>query len=238
MAEVAVEVRWDIRLRSDRDRAMRNQSGEQRAVTAKLVRRAIQAGASAVALTGSTARAQRTAISDLDYHVVGARLDLDGLPGDVDVVADSLERFQRRLADGDDLIQWTVRYGCILHDPDAVMRTAYERIVHEGLWPDHLPKLERAGELARLAERVLAIEDGDAAQEHARAALTSVARALLLADGTFPLARAELSAQLRAAGYEELADWLARSIHEQLSLAELHDVLASVRRLDLARARA
>jgi hypothetical protein len=157
---------------------------------------------------------------------------LDGLPGDVDVVADSLERFERRLADGDDFVQWTLRHGCVLHDPHGVMRAAHERIEREELWPDLSRKLERASALERVAERVLAIEDRDAAQEHVRAVLTSLARGLLLADRTFPLARAELPGQLEAAGCDELAEWLRRSIHEQLSLEELGHALAAKRRFD------
>lgn len=120
MPDLAVQQRWQERLLADRARADRNQSRAQRAVTAEVVRRSLRAGAVAVALTGSTARARRTAVSDVDYHVVGSRPDLEGLPGDVDVVADSRGRFDRRLSDGDDFIQWSLRHGCVLHDPEGV----------------------------------------------------------------------------------------------------------------------
>lgn len=236
MAETVVELRWGARLRDDRHRARRNQTSAQLSVTNEVVQRAMASDALAVALTGSTARAQRTAISDLDYHVVGPRPNLVGLPGDVDVVADPLERFQRRLVDGDDFIHWTLRYGCVLEDPYGVMRAAHERIQREDLWPDFAPKFERASALAGLAERVLAIEDRDAAQEHVRASLTSLARGLLLAAGTFPLARAELPAQLHVAGRHGLAEWLSRSIYDQLSLDELRDALVAVHSVEQLRA--
>lgn len=229
MPELSVQQRWQDRLVADRARADRNQSRAQRAVTAEVVHRSLRAGAVAVALTGSTARGRRTAVSDLDYHVVGSRPDLEGLPGDVDVVADSRGRFDRRLSDGDDFIQWSLRHGCVLHDPDGVMRAAYERIAREGLWPDPVRKLERAAALANLAERVLGIEDRDAGQEHVRAGLTALARGLLLADRTFPLARAELSGQLREAGHDEVAGWLQRSIHEPLPLHALGHALVALR---------
>lgn len=232
MPEGGLKPGWEGRLRADRERAARIQSPALRAITAEVLRRAVRAGALAVALTGSTARARRTAISDIDYHVVGPRPDLDGLPGEVDVVADAPERFQRRLADGDDFVQWTLRYGCVLHDPRGVMYAARERIANEDLWPDPRPKLDRAQALGHLAERVLEIEDRDAAQEHVRAALTSMARGVLLAGRTFPLARDELADQLRVAQREELAEWLQRSIHERLSLDELRLVHAALLAVD------
>ena len=154
----------------------------------------------AVALTGSTARGHRTAISDLDFHLIGHRPDLSGLPGEVDIVADIPDRLQRRLAEGDDFVHWTVRLGCILDDPDGIFRDAYARILREDLWPDPQRKFERADALASLAERVLTIEDRDAAQEHVRAALTSFARGVLLAHRVFPRARGELAGQLHEAG--------------------------------------
>lgn len=232
MAEAILDLGWENRLRADRARAALNQQRSLQVLTDELLSRATRAGSLAVALTGSTARGQRTAISDLDYHVVGQRPDLEGLPGEVDVVADSLERFQARLADGDDFVQWTLRHGCVLHDPQGVMRAAHERIKSENLWPDAQRKFDRADALADIAERVLTIEDRDAGQEQVRAALTSLARGLLLADRIFPLARAELSDQLHAIGYDELAEWLQRSIHDVLALGELAEALAAVRAVD------
>jgi len=88
---------WARRMREDRVRAERYQTSEQRAITATVLSRAIDLGASGFALTGSTARRRRTAISDLDYHVIGRRPDVSDLPGDVDVVATSAARFRSRL---------------------------------------------------------------------------------------------------------------------------------------------
>jgi hypothetical protein len=68
-------------MRENRDRVERYQTPEQRAITATVMSRAIALGASGFALTGSTARKRRTAISDLDYHVIGRRPDVSDLPG-------------------------------------------------------------------------------------------------------------------------------------------------------------
>ena len=102
---------WARRMREDRARAERCQTAEQRAITSTLMCRAIDLGASAFALTGSTARRRRTAISDLDYHIIGRRPGIDELPGDVDVIAMSAARFRERLTDRDDFVQWTLRLG-------------------------------------------------------------------------------------------------------------------------------
>jgi hypothetical protein len=227
--DVDLKMRWDDRLRDDRERAFLFQSPSLQAITAEVLRRATDADALAVALTGSTARGHRTAISDLDFHLVGPRPDLSGLSGEVDLIADTLERFQRRLAEGDDFVQWTVRLGCVLHDSHGIFRAAYTRILGEGLWPDSHRKFERAKALASLAERVLTIEDRDATQEHVRGALTSLARGYLLAEGVFPLARDELATQLHEAGRGESAEWLRRSIHETLDMDDLRAALRSVR---------
>lgn len=231
MLDIAIESGWEDRLHEDRERAAHFQSPPLREITSEVLRRAVDARARALALTGSTARGRRTEISDLDFHLVGSRPDLSALPGDVDLVVDSLDRFQRRLSEGDDFVQWTVRFGCVLHDPDRIFWNAYRRICREGLWPDPQRKFERAEALASLAERVLSIEDRDAAQEHVRAALTSLARGSLLTEGVFPLARDELAMQLTELGQGETARWLRRCIHENLDLNELRTAVESVRRV-------
>src|SRR6266550_2986645 len=78
---------WQERLERDRAIALRNQTAEQRAITETLLGRAIETGARAFALTGSTARDCRTDISDLDYHVIGGRPDSHGLHDEIDIVA-------------------------------------------------------------------------------------------------------------------------------------------------------
>ncbi len=223
--------RWNERLTTDWSRAARNQSAELRAVTNEVLSRARESGALAFALTGSTARARRTAISDLDYHLIGERPDLQGLRGDVDLVADSLERFQRRLVEGDDFVHWTLRFGCLLHDPHDVFKDADMWIRDSQSWPDASPKVDRALKLGVIAEKVLSIGDRDAGQEHVRGGLTSLARGVLLESDVFPLARAELAEQLREADHRELAHWLDRTIYERPEVGELKEALTSLRRV-------
>lgn len=220
LREQLSDVGWDRRMRADRDRAERNQTPEQRAVTAIVMSRAIAIGASGFALTGSTVRKRRTAISDLDYHVIGRRPDVSDLPGDLDVVVTSAARFRSRLIDGDDFAQWTVRCGCVLHDTGP-LRDGVRLIVDMDLWPNAQRKLDSLDAHRAEVERLIQMGDRDAAHEQLRAMLTTAARGLLLHARTFPLARQELPAQLERAGYGPLARVLDRMIRVAPQLDEL-----------------
>lgn len=211
---------WARRMRADRARAERHQTPEQLAITATLMNRALALGASGLALTGSTARGRRTAISDLDYHVIGRRPDASDLPGDIDVVATSAARFRARLLDGDDFAQWTLRHGCILHDTGR-MREGVRLIVEMDLWPKAQRKLDSLDAHRAEVERLIQMGDQGAAQQQLRAMLTTAARGLLLQARIFPLARNELPTQLERAGYGPLAQALGRAIHATQQLDEL-----------------
>lgn len=214
---------WDARLAADRRRAEEFQTGAQRDITAVVIERAVAAGAEAVALTGSTARLRRTSISDLDYHIVGPRPRQDDLPGDVDIYVGDHEAFWRKLRAGDDFVQWTLRHGCLLVDT-GIFRAGLHAIATERLWPNPTLKLERLTEHEKLITRLLAMGDRDAAQAELRAALTSGARALLLAAGVFPLARAELPEQLSAIGADQLGTALKATIESEPALEHLRQL--------------
>jgi hypothetical protein len=211
---------WARRMREDRDRAEHAQTLAQQAITATVMRRAIALGASGFALTGSTARKRRTAISDLDYHVIGQRPDVSDLPGDVDVVATSAARFRSRLIEGDDFVQWTLRCGCILYDV-GVMRNGVQLIVEGDLWPSGQRKLDSLAMHRAEVERLIQMGDQSAAHEQLRAMLTTAARGLLLQARVFPFARKELAAQLEHAGYGPLAEALHLTIDHELRLDEI-----------------
>ncbi len=220
LSEQLSDAGWARRLREDRDRAERFQTPEQRAVTVAVMGRAIALGASGFALTGSTARRRRTAISDLDYHVIGRRPDVSDLPGDVDVVATGAARFRSRLIEGDDFAQWTLRCGCILHDTGP-LHDGVRLIAEMELWPDAQRKLDSLDVHRTEVERLIQMGDQGAAHEQLRAMLTTAARGLLLEARVFPLARTDLPAQLDRVGYGRLAQALRRTIHAAPQLDEL-----------------
>lgn len=223
-AAVFTPTDWERRLRDDRKRAERNQTPAQREITMTLLRRARTDGAEAFALTGSTARAKRTAISDLDYHVVGSRPRYDDLPDDVDVYVTDVDRFWSKLLKGDDMVQWSLRFGCILHD-SGVFREGLAAIERDGIWPDPARHLRRLPRIAVLAARLIEMEDEDAALDQVRAGLTSQGRAALLVARVVPLARSELPPQLEEIGERDLAAALGRTIHAEPGLDELRDYL-------------
>jgi hypothetical protein len=212
---------WNARLAADRARAASNQTPAQRKITATLVERAWASGAEALALTGSTARDRRTAISDLDFHIVGVRPAYDDLPEEIDIVVIDRHGLWRKLREGDDYVQWTLRYGCILFDRTGIFRAALQAMREERIWPDTTRKRTRLPAHVDHARRLFAMGDRDAAHEQIRAALTAAGRAELLDAGIFPLARRELPAQLRAIGMRPVGDALEMVIHAQPHAADL-----------------
>jgi len=92
-------------------------------------------------------------------------------------------------------------------------------------------KLSQAHRGLSLACRVLESGDVEAAREQCRAALTTIARWLLIANGEFPLSRNELSDQLLTFGYSELAVALRRLIDDEPSSKELRTGLQLVTQL-------
>jgi len=70
---------WDSRLSLDRKRATAHQSEALMEITRTIEMRSHELGAAALVLTGSTARNRRTKVSDLDYHVIGGKPDVEGL---------------------------------------------------------------------------------------------------------------------------------------------------------------
>lgn len=195
-------------------------------------------GAERVAVTGSTARGRRTPISDLDFLVVGRRPRLDDLTLEVDLRALSADQLMVRLRDGDEYVQWVLRFGCILDD-QGILREASRVLLETELWPDPERKRRHARTLADLAMRILASDDRDAAEEAARASLTAVAHWILLSNRVFPLSRDELSDQILELGSFDLAAALHRSIHDEPELDELAAMLRLARHaLDLTPRRA
>jgi len=222
---------WSDRLRFDRERVSRHQSPELAAITEAIRERAQSAGAAAVVLSGSTARGRRTAVSDLDYHVIGIpSLQVADLPEDIDLYADELNRFWAKLRDGDDFAHWSVWYGCVLFD-SGVMHEAARYVAERDLWPDPERKLRQARGALDFAEKMVASGDYEAALEQVRGALSLMARWLLLSHDVFPLARDELPGQLDQLGHVDLARPLRRSIRERPSSEELREAVAHAREI-------
>lgn len=211
---------WTDRLRFDRARAARNQPSELAAITATVEARSRDAGARALILSGSTARARRTRVSDLDYHVIGGRPEIGHPAEDVDLYCDDAKSFMAKLRSGDDLVHWSVWYGCILFDDGVVQSAATHVASHDG-WPDATRKVRQAQSALSFTERIVDSGDRGAALEQVRGVLSLTARWLLLAHDVFPLSRDELSDQVLDLGCSDLAAALHRSMHCEPELDEL-----------------
>lgn len=220
---------WTERLDFDSERAKRHQSDDLASVTEAVLERARAAGAEAVVLSGSTARGHRTRVSDLDYHVIGvSSLDVDDLPQEIDLYADEVDRFWRKLREGDDFAHWSVWYGCVLFD-SGVMREAAAFVADRDVWPDPVRKMRQARHALDFAERFIESGDYGLALEQTRGALSLVARSVLLSTEVFPLARDEMPDQLAELGRARLARDLRRSIRERPRTEELSAAVANAR---------
>lgn len=182
--------------------------------------RARESGAEALLLTGSTARGTRTAISDLDYHLVGEPIATDDLSAELDLHVVSATVLNTRLGEGDDFTQWSLRFGCVVFD-EGIIKESIRLIDEKDLWPDPARKEQQARKSLSIARAMMASGDHEAAVEQVRTALTLIARWRLLESRSFPLSRAELPAQLEALGYMKLATGLAATIHGAPPLAKL-----------------
>jgi hypothetical protein len=211
---------WRIRIKND-ERHMRDVIPQElRTLHDAVTTRARESGAQALLLTGSTARGTRTAISDLDYHLIGEPIVTEDLSGELDLHVVSAALLHTRLREGDDFTQWSLRFGCVVFD-EGIVREIVQLIYEQGLWPDPARKEQQARKSLDIARAIVASGDHDAAVEQVRTALTLAARWRLLADRRFPLSRAELPVQLEGLGYVTLATALATTIHGAPGLDQL-----------------
>lgn len=185
-----------------------------------VVSRAREVDANALILSGSTARGQRTEISDLDYHLVGQKIITADLAHELDLHVLSVEKLDAEILAGDDFVQWSLRFGCVVFD-DGTLRRALRLIGDRRLWPDVGRKREHASQSIELAARVVETGDGDGALVQVRTGLSLAARAFLLSRHIFPMSRAELPRQLVAAGRPQAGEALRSTIEREPALEEL-----------------
>lgn len=215
---------WEERLRADRELIAQLLPATLTDIHEVVTARAREANAPALILSGSTARASRTDISDLDYHLIGAKIATRDLSAELDLHVLSAEELRRDILDGDDFIQWSLRFGRIVFD-DGTLLLAVRLIAQRGIWPDVARKREHAAKSLALAARVVESGDQDGGQLQVRTALSLAARAYLLSIGEFPMSRAELPSQLAAAAMPAVGHALAICIHEAPALTTLSDAV-------------
>jgi hypothetical protein len=211
---------WRLKLEADANQIARCLPAELEPLHGEVVERARAAEARTLILSGSTVRAHRTEISDLDYHLVGSKIQTKDLSRQLDLHVLSREKLKSEVLAGDDFIQWSLRFGCVVFD-DGTARRALQLIAEQRPWPDIHRKRGHAAKSLELADRFVGTGDEDGAVPQVRAAISLASRARLLSEGVFPLSRAELPGQLEAVGCRQAAHALTETIHATPSLADL-----------------
>jgi hypothetical protein len=211
---------WASRLEADARAVDRLLPSRLRPLHDLVVSRAREVDANALILSGSTARGRRTEISDLDYHLVGPKIVTTDLAHELDLHVLSAEKLGTEILAGDDFVQWSLRFGCVVFD-DGTLRQALRLIGERRPWPDVVRKREHAGKSIELARRVVETGDEDGALVQVRTALSLAARAFLLSRRIFPMSRAELPRQLSDAGYPKAGEALDSTIEREPGLSEL-----------------
>jgi hypothetical protein len=215
---------WEKRLRADGEFIERLMHAALRDIHRVVVARAQQGDARALILSGSTARGRRTQISDLDYHLVGDKIATRDLSWELDLHVLSTEQVRAGILDGDDFIQWSLRFGRIVFD-DGTLLEASRLMAEHRPWPDVERKRAHAARSLEFARRVVESGDQGGALIQVRTGLSLAARAYLLSRGEFPMSRAELPDQLRAAGGTGAARALEACIHGDPPLETLRDAV-------------
>jgi hypothetical protein len=108
----AGNLEWPGRIETDRRALIERLPSRLVDLHAAVADRAAGAGAAALILSGSTARARRTDISDLDYHVIGGHpIDTSDLSRELDIHVLTPQELMSELMAGDDFVQWSLRFG-------------------------------------------------------------------------------------------------------------------------------
>lgn len=223
-ASISTEA-WELRLSRDLEAVEQAVPVVLRKLHQAVVARAHEVEAHSLVLSGSTARGRRTGISDLDYHLIGRKIDTTDLSAELDLHVLSTEELEADVLAGDDFIHWSLRFGCVIFDDRTLLR-ALRLMADRRPWPDVARKRRHAAKSLELARRVVETGDEDGALLQVRTALSLAARAHLLGLGEFPMSRAELPDQLEAAGHAAAAAALRSCIDGQPSLMLLHDAVA------------
>lgn len=159
----------------------------------------------AVVALGSAVRAGVPS-ADLDLLMIsrGTKPRLR-VPLEIDLRTYDAAEVPRHIADGGDLLGWSIKFGKLLFQRDGYWDKLEKTWAHRLPLPPAAVARERARQAHRRLREMAAIGDLDAARELALSYATHVARAQLLEHGVYPASRPELPGQLRAIGRDSLA---------------------------------
>lgn len=192
-------------------------------------------GVVALVLLGSTIRPADSSF-DLDclYVFRGARPAIPRPPADVDIRGVDSAQVDHLIADGHDLLTWSLRLGRLVCEKDSYWSHLRDSWLERLPFPSAVVADQRAKKAEKLLAELRIAGDDDAVVEQLVTSLTHRARAVLLRAGVFPASRPELPAQLRQVGAATLADALASAIRERTLNAHRSALVAIPRAHDAA----
>ena len=160
----------------------------------------------AIVAVGSSVRPHVTSV-DLDLVVISRdpQAFKQTAPLEIDLRVYPVALVETKLAEGNDLLGWAVKFGRVLFERDHFWQRVVDRWIDSMPLPSPEIARQRAAVALRRYTKVSAVDDKDAAQEQAVSYATHLARAALLTRGIYPASRPELVGQLRSAGYDALA---------------------------------
>ncbi len=188
--------------------------GSERWLTAFLEEAPSNSSIVSIVVMGSAVRARGHRRSDFDLLLIyrGKRPAIKA-PMEVDIRFFAIERIDEKIAEGNEILCWALKFGTALYDPQR-----YWDHLHAS-WGDRipLPSAMEAGDrgkqaLARATE-MLQIGDESATDDLILAALTQFARKRLIENRIFPASRPELPDQLREIDQN---DRLARLLYDAM----------------------
>jgi hypothetical protein len=179
---------------------------------------------------GSAVRPRAATSSDVDFVLIyhGVKPSFGTPPIDVDVRLFRRDEVNELISRGNDLLLWTVRYGCPVFDRDNFWFGIVERWGSRLPLPSRAISLERARKAQQRVSNLLGMGDEDAALEQFTAMLTHIARARLIEASVHPASRPELPEQLSAIGETRLAWLLAKALRGDRPASDLMEQYGSL----------
>jgi len=177
-----------------------------------------------VVLLGSTIRQRVHQRSDFDLLVVyeGQQRPQFDAPIEVDVRRYSAQELDRKLEERDEVLCWALKYGIVAFDPEEVWSRLVTKVGDDVPLPSLIEAESRSRKSLERAVEMLENHDEDAADDLVLAALTQIARRILIAAKVFPASRPELPSQLRELfPRHPVADALDEAMFGNASPAEL-----------------
>ena len=139
-------------------------------------------------------------------------------PLDVDVRAYREADVESLVAEGHDLLCWSIRFGTVLHEKNRYWANLHRRWARRLTLPSAGTADERAERARRLLDDLELIGDDDAVQEQFITMLTHLARAHLIRADVYPASRPELPRQLMSIGEFTIASKLTDALKKRRDL--------------------